>query len=522
MRPSSFSRKELLAASSIAAALIALAGPAEASNMELLLERLHKKGVLTAEEFKEMREMARSEIQQAAKEKTAPPAVSADTGNVVSKWKNSLGWESSDGQHAVALTGRMHYDYRNNDNDFAKNWDRDTASLANNFELRRAQLGLKGYFFKDIGYEVVGSFVGSNTNTIDTAYLNLGYFKPVQVRAGRFTQPFNLEEISGSNASDFMESSYVNQLSPAKKLGAMLHGQPLKGVNYAVSTFQEGFSETTNETAEGKQFAGRLAINFADLANWKNSVAHVGLARTSGEYNLTPTSSSQTSAAASTATRGTVVGFRTAGRGLTNIYRAQLAGDALTTATYSGASNTDAKIDRTLNGIELATAYGPFKFQAEKAKLEVDGLHNNTGSFVRGNVRTYYGQVVWNMTGENWSDAYKGGAFGGIAPKANFNPGGGLGAWQFGLRYSKYDASGIQVGNGTAAAGTAREQNSDVGHTVTLGVNWILNPNARIMLNYDRTKFKSPVTPVDVALLPGQTNTASEEKMISLRGQVAF
>lgn len=494
----------------------ALANP---SNMEILLERLHKKGVLSTEEFNEMRELAKTERQQVAKETaSAKPG----SGDVVSKWKNALSWESGDGQHAVALTGRVHFDYRDNSNGFAKNWDRDTASLANNYELRRAQLGLKGYFYKDIGYEVVGSFVGSNTNTIDTAMINLGFFKPVQLRVGRFTQPFNLEEISGSNATDFLESSYVNQLSPAKKLGAMVHGQPTKGLTYGVSLFQEGFSETTNETAKGKQVAARAALNLAEMAGWKDSVVHLGIAGTSGKYNLTPTTSSQTSAAASTATRGTVVGFRTAGRGLTNIYRAQLAGDALTTATYGGASNTDAEVDRKLQGYELATAVGPWKFQGEWTKAKFNGSHNNTGSFVSGDVRAYYGQVVWNITGENWSDAYRGGAFGGIAPKANFAPGGGMGAWQLALRYSKYDATGIQVGNGTAAAGTAREQNSDQANTLTLGLNWVLNPNARIMLNYDRTKFNSPVTPVDVTLLPGQTNTANEEKVLSIRGQLAF
>jgi phosphate-selective porin OprO/OprP len=506
----------------LTAMLLAFSVPASASNMEMLLERLHKKGVLSNEEFNEMRDLARAERQQLAKETSASAPTKAPKEEVVSKWKNALSWETADGQHAVGLTGRMHFDFRENSNSFAKNYDRDTASLANNYELRRAQLGVKGFLYKDIGYEVVGSFVGSNTNTIDTALINFGHFKPIQLRVGRFTQPFNLEEIGGSNASDFLESSYLNQLSPAKKLGAMLHGQPVKGLNYGVSVFQEGFNETTNETARGKQFAGRAAVNIADMAGWKDGVLHLGLAGIAGDYNITPTTSSQTSAAASTTTRGTVVGFRSAARGLTNIYRAQLAGDALTTATYSGASNTDSEINRKLQGFELAAAYGPFKVQGEWAKAKFDGRHSANGSFVQGDVRTYYGQVVWNITGESWSGAYRSGAFGGIAPKNNFNPGSGLGAWQLGLRYAKYDASGINIGNGTAAAGAAREQNSDVGNTITLGLNWILNPNTRIMLNYDRTRFNSPVTPVDVSLLPGQTNTANDERMLSIRGQVAF
>lgn len=518
--------KPIASALAIAALLLASGAPAQAANMDLLLERLYKKGVLSEVEYKEMRELARAETQQAAQEKAAAPvaAPAAPSANaVIGKWKNAITLESADGEHAIGLTGRVHFDYRDNSNKFARNYDRDTTTLSDNFELRRAQLGVKGYFYKDIGYEFVGNLVGSSTNTVDSAWVNLGYLKQAQLRFGRFTQPFNLEEIGGSNATDFLENSYVNQLTPGKRLGAMVHGDAVKGINYGLAVFQDGFNETTNETAKGKQAAGRVAINVAELANWKNSVLHLGFAGVSGDYNVTPATSSQTSSAASsTQTRGTIIAFRTDARGLANIYRAQLAGDALGTATYSGASNTDAEVSRNQQGFELAAAYGPVKLQGEWTKAHFDASHANTGSFVRGDVRAYYAQALWNITGESWSDAYKSGAFGGIAPKSNFKPGSGLGAWQIGLRYDKYDASDIRVGNGTAAAGTAREQNADVGHTLTLGVNWILNPNTRFMLNYSRTKFSTPVTPIDVTLLPGQTNTSNEEKVISVRGQVAF
>jgi phosphate-selective porin OprO/OprP len=507
----------ILVALSVSMALGMTAQLAHASNMEILLERLHKKGVLTKEEYQEMVTLARAEKQQTTAEITKVVEAAKPKNDVVTRWKNGVSWESADGQHSLGLTGRMHFDYRDNSNDFAKNYDRDTATLASNFELRRARLGVKGFFYKDISYEVVGNMVGSNTNTIDTAWVNLGYYSPAQLRVGRFTQPFNLEEIGGSNSSDFLESSYVNQLTPATKLGVMVHGQPVKGFNYAVSSFQEGFSETTNETANGSQFAARTALNFADFSGMKDTVLHMGLSGTSGKYNVTPASSSQTSSGASTTTRATVVGFRTVGRGLSNIYRAQLSGDALSSGTYSGASNTDAEVDRKLHGLELAGSYGPWKLQAEWAKASLDALHQNSGSFVRGDVKASYAQLVWNVTGESWADAYKGGAFGSIVPKNNYKPGAGTGAWQLGLRYAKYDASGIQVGGGSA-----REQNADKGSTVTLGVNWILNPNAKLMLNYDKTKFKTPVTPLDVTLLPGQTNTASDEKVLSVRAQIAF
>ena len=519
--------KSILKPISLAVCLLS-AGAANASNMEYLLDRLYKKGVLTEREYQEMRDMAREEstatdATATTATKAAKESAQAAKSNVVARYKNGLTIESADGQHAIGLTGRVHYDYRNNSNSFAQNFDRDTSSLADSFELRRARIGLKGFVFKDISYEIVGNLVGSDTNTVDTAWINFGHFKPAQVRFGRSKQPFNLEELTSSNNIDFIERSYVNQLSPGKKHSIVLHGDPIKGVSYGVSMFQESFSEATNETGDGKQYAARIAVDVAQLAGMTDAVLHLGAAATTGKYNLTPATSSQTSSAASsTQTRGTIVGFRTDARGLTNTYRAQLAGDALGTAAYSGLSNTAAEVDRELRGLEFAGAYGPFKLQSEWATSELDARHRNTASFVTGEVKASYAEFIWNITGESWAAAYKSGAFGGITPKSNFVLNGGTGAWQAGMRLSKYDASDIRVGNGTAAAGTAREQNSDKAQTLTVGVNWILNPNARVLFNYARTKFNTPVTPIDVALLPGQTNVGTDEKIFSIRTQLAF
>ena len=504
------------------------ASAANASNIEYLLDRLYKKGVLTEREYKEMKDMAAEEAAATdatatATTKAAKESAQAAKSNAVVRYKNGLTIESADGQHAIGLTGRVHFDYRNNSNSFAQNFDRDTSSLADNFEVRRARIGLKGYVFKDVSYEVVGNLVGSDTNTVDTAWINFGQFKAAQLRFGRSKQPFNLEELTSSNNIDFLERSYVNQLSPGKKHSISLHGDPIKGVNYGLSVFQEGFSEATNETGDGKQYAARIAVDAAHLAGIPNAVLHFGAAATNGKYATTPATSSQTSSAASsTQTRATIVGFRTDARGLTNIYRAQLAGDPIGTAVYSGLSNTVAEVDRELRGLEFAGAYGPFKLQTEWATSDIDARHRNTASFVSGKVKASYAAFVWNITGENWAPAYKSGAFGAITPNSNFDMNGGKGAWQAGVRFSKYDATNIQVGTGTSAAGTAREQNSDKAKTMTVGLNWILNPNTRVMFNYAKTKFNTPVTPIDVALQPGQTNTGTEEKIFSIRTQLAF
>jgi len=120
---------------------------------------------------------------------------------------------------------------------------------------------------------------------------------------------------------------------------------------------------------------------------------------------------------------------------------------------------------------------------------------------------------MYNVTGEKWSDSYKTGAFSGLKPNSNFTANGGTGAWQVGLRYSMFDVTDVvQVGTNN------RTQNSPKANTTTVGINWLLNPNARVMLNYARTKFNEAVTPLDVTT----TSSGLDENVISLRTQINF
>lgn len=420
-------------------------------------------------------------------------------------------------QVEAKVTGRVHFDMRNIDNGSIISDDRDSANYADNFEIRRARIGVVGSINKDIGYEVVANAVGSTTNFIDTAWANYGFNKAAQFRAGRFKQPFSLEELTSSNSIDFMERSYGNQIIPGKRLGVMLHGEPSKGVNYGLSAFQNDFNEASNSTNAGNNYAARIALNAADFASMEDTVLHIGLAQTAGKSQVNPTSSGSTSSAPSTTTRAVVVAFRDENRGLSNIYRARIAGTSLNTAAYGGISNQVANIDKVQNGLELAIAKGPFKFQAEQ--INSDYSATSTANTLDVKVKTNYAEVMYNITGEEWSKAYKGGAFSGITPSTVFMKdyggvvGNGKGAWQAGLRVSSFEAT---PSNNTGSNNTL--ENSTKATTTTYALNWIMNNNARVMLNYAETDFGSAVTPLDVV---GATSI-TKERVISLRTQVNF
>jgi phosphate-selective porin OprO/OprP len=61
------------------------------------------------------------------------------------------------------------------------------------------------------------------------------WWKPMQLRLGKFKMPFSLEELTSSNYIDFQERSFANALAPAKLTGAMLHGVPVKGLYYGLA-----------------------------------------------------------------------------------------------------------------------------------------------------------------------------------------------------------------------------------------------------------------------------------------------
>jgi len=465
-------------------------------------------------------------------------------------------------QVEAKITGRVHFDARMIDNSFNALADRDSASAADNFEVRRARIGVTGSINKDIGYEVVGNGVGGTTNWIDTAFINYGFNKNAQIRTGRFKQPFSLEEMTSSNNIDFMERSYGNQMVPGKRLGAMLHGEPMTGLTYGVSVYQDGFNEISNQNSIGTKQAARFTLNLAQTQDIKDTVLHIGAGYTGGDSQVTPINSGNTQQAAETTTRATIVSFRTENRGLNNAYRAQIGGDTLYAATdYNQLANNNVTINQKMRGIELAGARGPLKFQMEtfNSKYSATGVSQNlSGGLTYATsmgvqAKAQYIELMYNITGESWADAYKGGAFGGIKPKTNFmtdyggQVGMGTGALQVGFRTSKYSTdipvtgtSATCVGYGTTSSsvkcemavtgtghptsGASRVQNAESATTNTYALNWILNSNARIMFNYAETKFAHSVIILDVNQASSSLNSGStdKERVFSVRTQINF
>ena len=521
----------------VSGAVLLMAGQfALADSATDIVDALVSKGVLAEEEGKLI-----------TKGHTSKTSVTP----VVKEKDGAFTLESASGRNSIQLTGRMHLDGRyNNLDDFdtriAETYDKDTASAADQFELRRARLGVKGKLAKHFNYEVVGNFPG--TATIDVAYLDFAKYNEASVRIGKFKQPWGLEQLTSSNNIDFMERSYNDQLTPGKKLGAMLFGEPKAGFTYAGSAFQ--MNDTKQDyKSEDMSYAGRGTVNFAELMGDKESIYHVGIAGFDKSWAVRGTTSSSTSGGLDPS--GTFLAFSSPGRGLSNVFRAQMGAEAATPdKLQSGLSDETFQANSRALGLEAIVARGPFKIQAEygraahKAKYQL--ASGDTSMAI--DSTTWYAEALWLLTGERYSDSYKKGVFGGIKPKNDFDAdgGSGWGALELGLRMEAYSAKDGNIanyqtagdgkgaryqgsmncssGDSTANDGVAQavgvEGCKSGAKTYTAGVKWVLNPNIQLKLNYMHTKFDNEWQHYDVA---GATVPyIKKEDLVMFRTQYAF
>ena len=502
----------------VSGAVLLMAGQfALADSATDIVDALVSKGVLTEEEGKLI-----------TKGHTSKTSVTP----VVKEKDGAFTLESANGRNSISLTGRMNLDYRDSDGYVdGLGIDRDTQSFSDQFELRRARLGVKGKFANDFKYEVVGNLPG--TATIDVAFLDWAKYEKVQFRVGKFKQPFGLEQLTSSNNIALMERSYVDQTVPGKKLGVQMMGSPKAGLTYALSTFQPQDTELNIAGGDRASGAARGTINFAELMGNKEMIMHVGLAGVGTEYSIATSSTSQTDASPSTTQRGTISSFRTPSRGMNNIFRGQVNGTVCfgSPTVYGGCtSEYSASVKQRALGLEGIFASGPFKLAGEYSGGTFKGTQGT--NVVEYDTTTYYVEAGWFITGEKYASSYKNGVFSSFKPNNEFD----LDKNNWGAVEALFRFEGYEVDNATVSGGrlqgnlnsysssNGKNENTVSGvesgaKTYTGGIRWILNTNVVLKGNFSYTKFDNAFAPIDVA---GATASVKDEKVLSFRTQFMF
>jgi len=473
---------------SVAAVCATFSLPAIASDdVKALLDLMLKKGVISQADYdQQMKVTQEAADNREFKEKRIDKDVAKanefllknkDAGQVM---KNGIGLQSADGANTIQLMGRLHMDYRGYDAGFASGTTK-TDPLTDVLDIRRARLGVRGQLDKDFKYEIQGTYGGDNgmgdtATTLDIAFADYAANPAAMLRVGKFKMPFSLEQLTSSNNIDFMERSFANQNEgeyvPAKETGVMVFGSPLPGTYYGLA-YSRG---RANKSAiyDSPDLVGRVSANLAKAAMGRDDiVTHLGLGYSVGRVK------SATSYASARDESRAYSGF------------------------FNGTEATRAGSTRTRQAIEYAIAYGPYKAQGEFFEISYsDMTGTNAGTNA---VKMNYNELLWNITGESHNYSNSAGTFGWIKPNTKFSSNGGLGAWQVGVRLSDFDGSDFTTASGKTAKATS----------MTYGLNWYMNDNVRVMLNYVETKYDSSV-------LVATGTSLDKIKAIMLRSQIWF
>ncbi len=417
------------------AAVLVLAGTAEAqfSEMEVLrrrvdeLERkLARLEVGAAPSKDEIQEMVRAELEEAQ----GPTTFHVH-------WKEGLRFDSLDEQFKLKIGGRLHVDYTaiRGDDELE---DCFADEFQDEVEFRRMRLSTSGTMYGNMAYKLEFDFSGCEVGITD-AYLQFTDLIPLgTLTVGRMTEPFALCDAGSTKYLTFVERPLPGGFKPGYNTGVRLSDYALnQRMTWAAGLFwcdDCGDVADGHAVEEGPAVTGRVTFlpYYADkgarLAHVGASASHREPDNGEVEYEFRPE---------------THVGPKLVSTG------------------------TLADLDSVLlTGLEAAAVLGPFYLQGEIIRSEVDPDDGSSLS-----LSGYYLQTSYFLTGEHKNYDTKKGNWGRVKPANNYDGEGGWGAWEVAARLSSVDLDDGDVNGG---------QLTDI----TLGLNWYLNPNMRLMWNY--------------------------------------
>ena len=358
--------------------------------------------------------------------------------------KGGLKVTSADNQFSMQVGGRIHFD--------GYAFDEDVTNPTGTTEFRRGRLTLSG---TALGweYKMEQDFsAGTNLDGIRDMYiarnmmggkLTIGHFKPYR----------SMEELTSSNEILMMER-------PSTSATGLYNGRQFQqGVGYlrAGDSYTFGVSAFNMRSAPTARTEG---LGFSARGTWApidtgTTTLHLG-----GSYS-----------------------HENLNKGTPNLsavsHYAGRRGPSQTMATTTaGTGGNDSQIDTF--GLEAAFRNGPLFLQSEYARASY-GQANGTSQ----DVDAYYVQGSFMLNGG--LKAYKGatGVFG--SPKV-----GESGLWELTARYDVMENKDVNDMKTTSAL---------------IGLNYYINPNMRVMLNYTKGK---------------NDKTGDEPGQIALRTQFAF
>jgi phosphate-selective porin OprO/OprP len=340
--------------------------------------------------------------------------------------------------------------------------------LLDGVSFRRARLGAFGELHELIQYRIEVDFALSGRPSFLDNWVSLSDLGPLgNVRIGHAFEPFGLERLTPNRFSTFMERSVVDLFAPARNTGVMIWNHALDGdFTWAAGAFRSASDLFGNDVGNSSAWAGTGRITYSPGFNPddRRYLLHFGAA-----YSV----------------RGVPDGqLRFRERPEIRVGTDQQSGVPFVVDTETLETNL-----YQLVGTEIAVVRNSLSLQSEYVLAPVElsdgswvgfqGVYAMASYFLTGEHRRYFrtrapfrkNNGVFDRVIPNTQ------AFVGPRSREYYTP--GPGAWEVAARWSHLNANSGPVRGGQMSS-------------VTLGLNWYLNPYSRVQWNYVRPRIDDP------------------------------
>ncbi len=454
----------------VLAVIVGMANPCQAfaddTTTAAIEKRLNDLEQQVAELKQELQEQKQKNAQNAPQVTPTPPAAI-----VTANSKDGFSIKSEDGNYSLKIGGYTQIEAREFGANNKEELDENSSILA-----RRVRLIVQGTVARDFDYYLQPDFgynnaVSNITTTTPSAYavalqdawVDYKYFPEATIKAGKMKTPFDLENLQDTRYTSFTELGLTGNLSPQRDIGAQLGGSLFDDiVNYAGGIYDGaadketgygGYSTAAGGDTNNKSGTGRIFIKpFKDTGIGPLRGLGVGYAVSYGKQKGSDLPS-----------------FITPGQAPIFTYN----------------SNVSAAGPQLRTEPQAYYYYKSLGILAEKV-TDQESLQYTGGT--AGNPIVYrdrpYNEAwevtgTYVLTGENAS-------YNGVIPNNDLDPSKGhWGAFELAGRYGelKLDSSIFTENFANLNTSVSSEK------AWAIGINWYLNRNAKVVFDFEQTKF---------------------------------
>jgi phosphate-selective porin OprO/OprP len=346
-------------------------------------------------------------------------------------WNNGLRFETADGAFKFKFGGRIQWD----NTWFSANDDFTASGLVTDdgTEFRRSRIYISGDIYDDSFFKAQYDFAGLDADFKDVFMGRKDVIGTADAKLGHFKEPFSIGQLTSSRFTTFLERALPDIFAPERNSGISVYDTALDdNLTWAAGIFRNT-DDGGSAQADGGYAVTARVTGTPIYEDDGDRVLHLGAA-----YSMRDAE-----------------GLRFSQRP-----EAHLTNRWVDTGTL-------AADDVSLANVELAGVMGPCHATAEFMQASVNGTSGAADPDYSG----YYVEAGYFITGETRTYNRSSAAFDRVKPKRRWDKNGGKGAWEIAARYSSLDLTDSGISGGEI-------------DDITLGVNWYLNNNMRMMFNY--------------------------------------